>query len=259
MEVGGLTSDRVEVDAMSGPSGGGWEQQPPPPYPPRANGPQPNGPFPAPSYPSPAYGSPPPPPYSPPYSASSYPGGPPSPPGNSNRVIIAITAVVVVLMIVGGAIAVATHHSASADKTSTSASGTPSTPATVTATSSATTSASATDDDADNKDELCTSAEAQTDLIHLTVALEFTTSYAQASSYDKGIIDSCTTSASLKQLKPYFGKDFGLPGEDLTGGNDSGSTARYSVQLVNTKTFVSFTLDANAQGGGYRVVSATVT
>ena len=97
---------------------------------------------------------------------------------------------------------------------------------------------------------------AQTDLIHLTVSLDFVTSYKSADAYEKGIIDDCATPAVIAQLAPYFGKDFGLPGGDLTGGNNSGATARYSVQLVNTSTFVSFTLNRRS-AGGYQVVAVS--
>ena len=110
-----------------------------------------------------------------------------------------------------------------------------------------------------NNLNLCIENDASTNLIHLTVTLSFATSYKAADKFDRDVVDSCVTPAAIKELAPYFGKTFGLPGGDLTGSNGTGPTARYSVQLTNTSKYVTFTLNRKVGTSGYQIVSLTAS
>ena len=179
-----------------------------------------------------------------------------------------MTAVVVAALVVIGIVVSTQGKKSTADRshigtasTVVSSSAVPSTSASSSAVPSTTASSTdppspSTTSGISNKDQLCTDPMAQTDLIHLTVSLGFVSSYKAADAYEKGIIDDCATPAVIKQLSPYFGKTLGLPNGDLTGGNGTGATARYSVQLVNTSTYISFTMDRRSSGG-YRVVAVS--
>jgi hypothetical protein len=127
-------------------------------------------------------------------------------------------------------------------------------------TTSASTSTSASSTSSTNNNlNLCIENDASTDLIHLTVTLSFAKSYKTADKFDRDVLNSCVTPAALKELGPYYGKTFGLPGGDLTGENGNGATARYSVQLTNTSKYVTFTLNRKVGTSGYQVVSLTAS
>jgi hypothetical protein len=288
----GPPPDPYEPTPPTGGSGPSWPPQstpPPAPTPP----PSPAAPAPpAPPYRQPPQNEPPyssaqygggygpPPGYNPPAGYPYGPGGRP-PSGGANRTVLAVIGVVVVALVVSGLVIVLTRKSGSTtpstralttpvtstaptnatttSPTSTSSSGTTSGPTTdaSSGTSSPTTSPSATPTFVNYN--LCTENDASTDLIHLTVTLSYAASYKAAQQFERDVVDSCVTPAAIKTLGPYFGKTFGLPGGDLTGSNGTGATARYSVQLINTTKYVTFTLNRKVGTTGYQIVSLTAS
>jgi hypothetical protein len=265
------------------------QYQPPPPYQPPPYQPPPyqpptNQPPSGPANYGGGYG--PPPNYGPPPGYGPYGAGGAPRPGGSNRTVLAVIGVVVVALVVSGLVVVLTRKSGSntpsltgaltsaattSAATTSAATTTPSTTgasttnsettsASTSSTSTSSTSTSSTSTSSTNNNlNLCIENDASTDLIHLTVTLSFAKSYKTADKFDRDVLNSCVTPAALKELGPYYGKSFGLPGGDLTGENGNGATARYSVQLVNTSKYVTFTLNRKVGTSGYQVVSLTAS
>lgn len=186
----------------------------------------------------PGYGQP---PYGPPPAGGGY-GGPPQSPNNRNKIIVAVAAVVVVAA-AAILLVVTQKHKNTGDSGQSSGSSSQSSQSS----GSSSSSDSSSESQSRSSDENSTSGsesssgndgattqcepdkEANLAAIDLTVVLSFIEAGSTPSGYFAEVLQHCTAAALLPQMKALYGKSFGLPGDDLTGGDSKGPTAEFKV------------------------------
>jgi hypothetical protein len=220
-----------------------------PPYPPDQYGQYPYAQAP---YGQPPYGQP-------PYGPGGY-GAPPPPKNNTTKILIAAGAALVVI-IAAVVVLLATRDTnkqtaGNGGSTATTSTGTPTSPSGQTTTTTTTN----TDTSSTGTNPAGSSCEpgkkADLAAIDLTVVLGFIQPGSEPSGYFLNVINACTAPDLVPQLKPLYGKQFGIPeGDDKTGGNGEGPTAEYVFKDRDGKT-LDLTM-TKASDGHYQATKLT--
>jgi hypothetical protein len=204
--------------------------------------------YPQPQHAQPQYGQYGQPPYGqPPYGQPGGVGGPPRPPNNTAKIIAAIAAAVVVLAAAVVIALVATHKdkntagglSSSQRTAQLSTSGGPTssdTTSTDTNTNTDTTTTDTSSGSSSGSTDCSPSEDASSAVIDLTVTLAFIPAGGTPSSFFQKTLQSCVEPALLSQMPQLYGKIWGIPSEDKTGGHDAGPTAEYTFSASNGGT-----------------------
>jgi FlaG/FlaF family flagellin (archaellin) len=81
--------------------------------------------------------------------------------------------------------------------------------------------------------------------VQLTTVVSFLHA-GETNDYAESVIKQCTTSAARSQIKALYGKSFGFPGTDRTGGDNNGPTARYVLKADSGgKATMTLTLESD--------------
>ena len=174
----------------------------------------------------------------PPYGPGGYGAQPQPPKNNTTKIIIAAGAALVVI-IAAVVVLLATRKddnkqtaSGASNSASTSASA-PTSPSQSSQTTTTTTTTHTSSSSGTNPAGTSCEPGKKADLaaIDLTVVLGFIQPGSEPTGYFLNVINACAAPELAPQLKPLYGKQFGIPeGDDKTGGNGDGSTAEYTFK-----------------------------
>jgi hypothetical protein len=82
--------------------------------------------------------------------------------------------------------------------------------------------------------------------VQLTTVVSFLQVGGPPNSYAQAVIKQCTSAPVRSKIKVLYGKSFGFPGTDRTGGDNTGPTARYVISgKAGGKVTMTLTLEKN--------------